>query len=291
MTGAKLLLDASTVKQEAAPEPFLKWAGGKTQLLGQLDRFFPGQFKTYYEPFVGSAAAFFHLRRTRTWFPAWLADSNAELVNCYQMVRDKAQTLIPLLKHHQREHGKHHYYDIRGQNPETLTKVQRAARLIYLNKTCYNGLHRVNAKGEFNVPMGSYSNPRIVDEETLKAASKALKDATLCVGDFSAVLDTASRNDLIYFDPPYYTEGNGFTSYSVSASGKNVFGAEEHRRLLEVVKELSERDCHVVISNSDTEYIRRLYKNFNIHVVHARRAINSNGNGRGTVTELIITNR
>ena len=291
MTGAKLLLDTSSVKQEVAPEPFLKWAGGKTQLLGQLDRFFPGQFKTYYEPFVGSAAAFFHLRRTRTWFPAWLADSNAELVNCYQVVRDKVQTLIPLLKNHQREHGKHYYYNIRGQNPEALTKVQRAARLIYLNKTCYNGLHRVNAKGEFNVPMGSYSNPRIVDEETLKAASKALRDTAFYVGDFSAVLDTAVPNDLIYFDPPYYTEGNGFTGYSVSASGKNVFRAEEHRRLLEVAKDLSARDCHVVISNSDMEYIRRLYKGFNIHVVHARRAINSNGNGRGAVTELIITNR
>lgn len=291
MAGAKLLLDTSSVKQEVAPEPFLKWAGGKTQLLGQLDRFFPGQFKAYYEPFVGSAAAFFHLRRTRTWFPAWLADSNAELVNCYQMVRDKAQTLIPLLKQHQHEHGKHHYYSVRGQNPETLTKVQRAARLIYLNKTCYNGLHRVNAKGEFNVPMGSYANPRVVDEEALKAAGKALRDTAFHAGDFSAVLDTAVAKDLIYFDPPYYTEGTGFTSYSVSASGKNVFGAEEHRRLLEVAKELNERDCHVIISNSDTEYIRRLYKSFNIHVVHARRAINSNGNGRGTVTELIITNK
>src|SRR3989338_7948967 len=273
MTGAKLLLDTSSVKQEVAPEPFLKWAGGKTQLVGQLDRFFPGQFKTYYEPFVGSAAAFFHLRRTRTWFPAWLADSNAELVNCYQVVRDKVQTLIPLLKNHQREHGKHYYYNIRGQNPEALTKVQRAARLIYLNKTCYNGLHRVNAKGEFNVPMGRYENPAILDEQTLLAASRALKRVGLHCMSFERFCDEfAERGDFVYFDPPYYplSKTANFTSYTAGA-----FREENQLQLRDMFEKLDRRGCLLMLSNSDTRFIRQAYRKYRKTTfrVSARRTI------------------
>jgi len=280
--------------QQFSAEPFLKWAGGKTQLLAQLDPFFPKTFKAYYEPFLGSAAVFFHLRRTRGPFLAWLGDSNTELVNCYEVVRDKVDDLIPLLRQHQRKHDAEHYYHIRQVEPGRIAKVERAGRFIYLNKTCYNGLYRVNTRGRFNVPIGSYKNPRVFNEVSLRAASAALQGTTLNYGDFSTVLDVAEEGDLVYFDPPYHTETSGFTGYAVhavAALGGADFGADEHRRLAEVVKELHERGCHILVSNSDTEYIRHLYRGFTLHVVQARRPINSNGSGRGPIAELVITNQ
>ena len=271
-------------------QPFLKWAGGKTQLLTQLERFFPTEWESYFEPFTGSAAVFFYLRRTRGDFPATLMDYNDELVNCFTVVRDDVDRLIPLLELHRDNHGKRAYYALRRKQPRDLPRVARAARLMYLNKVCYNGLYRVNANGEFNVPMGSYKNPRIFNENALHAASLALRDAELVADDFSNVLDLAKPADFIYFDPPYYTDSGGFTGYAVTAAGNATFGAEEHRRLCEVVKDLSARGCQVVLSNSDTDYIRRLYCDFSIYNVFARRAINRNGSGRGPVSELVITN-
>ncbi len=161
---------------------------------------------------------------------------------------------------------------------------------MYMNKVCYNGLYRVNANGEFNVPMGSYKNPRIFEEGALYAASHALKGTNLLADDFSKVLDLAKPADFIYFDPPYYSDSGGFTGYAVTSAGSATFGAEDHWRLCEVVTELTERGCHVVLSNSNTDYIRQLYRDFSIHEVLAKRAINRNGSGRGPVTELVITN-
>jgi DNA adenine methylase len=278
-----------TTAREPDGEPFLKWAGGKTQLLSQLDRFFPQTISAYYEPFMGSAAIFFFLRRTRGNFPAWLNDSNPELVNCFQIVRERVDALIPRLREHREHHNPTYYYRVRAQIPAQLSELERAARLIYLNKTCFNGLYRVNARGQFNVPLGTYKQPRIFVEANLRAVSRALQNTVLARGDFRAVLDRARTGDTVYFDPPYYTETNGFTSYAVAANGKTAFGADAQARLAAVARTLAARDCRVVVSNSDTEFIRGLYRGFNIHTVRARRAINSNARGRGPINEVVIT--
>jgi DNA adenine methylase len=270
--------------------PFLKWAGGKNQIFDQLLPFFPTKFENYFEAFVGSGAVFFNLRRIRGHFSATLTDRNAELINCYKAIRDELGKLILGLEAHKRRHDEKRYYLIREQDPNGLSSVERAARFIYLNKTCYNGLYRVNKSGKFNVPIGSYSNPTVFDEENLIAVSTILRGVKLQMNDFSAVLDSAKANDFIYLDPPYYTEENGFTGYAVSASGAASFGADEHRQLRNVVDELSHRGCHVVVSNSDTDYIRRLYRKYTPHTVKARRYINCNGAGRHQVSELVITN-
>jgi DNA adenine methylase len=271
--------------------PFLKWAGGKNQIFDQLRPFFPTKFQSYFEPFVGSAAVFFNLRRIHGQFSATLTDRNGDLINCYEVTRDHLQTLISGLENHKRNHSEKHYYRLRDHDPAKLSAVQRAARFIYLNKTCYNGLYRVNKSGKFNVPIGSYTNPGIFDEENLTAASKVLQDVQLKIADFADILDSAKTHDFVYFDPPYYTEDSGFTSYAVSAfSGAARFDADEHTQLRNVVDELTQRGCHVVVSNSDTEFIRRLYRKYKKHFVKARRYINCNGAGRHPVSELVITN-
>jgi DNA adenine methylase len=278
------------IQDIADATPFLKWAGGKNQIFDQLRPFLPTEFENYFEPFVGSAAVFFNLRRLRGSFPAALTDRNAELINCYKAIRDELAELIPSLEAHKRNHDKKRYYSTREQDPSELSCVERAARFIYLNKTCYNGLYRVNKSGKFNVPIGSYSKPSIFDEENLAAVSRVLRGVKLKTNDFSAVLDSAKASDFVYFDPPYYTEDSGFTSYAVSASGAASFGADEHRQLRNIVDKLTERGCRVVVSNSDRDYVRRLYDRYNIHTVKARRYINCNGAGRHQVSELVITN-
>ncbi len=276
--------------QELDAGPFLKWAGGKNQIFDQLLPFLPKKFASYFEPFVGSAAVFFNLRRIHGQFTATITDRNAELINCYEVIRDELSKLIPLLQTHKRYHDEKRFYRIREQAPSDLSSVERAARFIYLNKTCYNGLYRVNKSGKFNVPVGSYTNPTIFDEANLAAASIVLRGVKMQVGDFGAVLDCAKANDFVYFDPPYYTEDSGFTGYAVSASGAASFGADEHRQLRNVVDKLSDRGCHVVVSNSNTEFVRRLYRAYASHEVKARRYINCNGAGRHPVSELVITN-
>ena len=278
------------IQDIADATPFLKWAGGKNQIFEQLRPFLPTEFENYFEAFVGSAAVFFNLRRLRGNFPALLSDTNAELINCYKAIRDELDDLIPSLETHKRCHDEKRYYRIRAQGLADLPSVERAARFVYLNKTCYNGLYRVNKSGKFNVPIGSYTNPTIFDEDNLAAVSRVLRGVKLKVDDFSAVLDSAKANDFVYFDPPYYTEDSGFTSYAVSASGAASFGADEHRQLRNVVDELTGRGCYVVVSNSDTDYVRRLYRKYRAHTVKARRYINCNGAGRHQVTELVITN-
>ncbi len=275
---------------EAAP--FLKWAGGKGQLLPQLSKFFPNSFSRYFEPFLGSAAVFFYLRRQFGGFPAVLSDSNADLINCYAVIRDDVSAMFSSLRRHQSRHDEKYYYLIRDRkDPRELPSHERAVRFIYLNKTCYNGLYRVNRSGKFNVPVGDYAKAKIFHEGNLTAVSRALRGVQLTSAHFEHVLDSARQNDFVYFDPPYYTAGSGFTGYAVSPSGHASFGADDHKQLSEVARSLVKRGCHVVVSNSDTDFIRRIYLGFEIHTVMARRFINCNGNGRAPVNELVITSR
>lgn len=272
----------------AQGRPFLKWAGGKGQLLGQFAGLYPCQFAGYHEPFVGSAAVYFHLCGLRTPIRrARLTDSNAELVNCYTMVRDDVDSLIASLAKHRQQHSPDHYYEVRAQTPDALREVERAARLIYLNKTCYNGLYRVNRQGQFNVPMGSYKNPRIFDPAELRRASRALQNAEIEVAPFASVVKRARRGDFVYFDPPYHPLSNtaNFTSYTQS-----TFGEQEQHELAHAFRELDRKGCKVMLSNSWTPFIRNLYKGFRLVEVKAVRVINSKAERRGKVSELVVLN-
>ncbi|HTY56767.1 MAG TPA: DNA adenine methylase [Candidatus Binataceae bacterium] len=274
------------------PAPFLKWAGGKTQLLPYLTSMLPKRFENYAEPFVGSAALFFWLKRNRDSFQARLFDRNDELVNCYVTVRDQIERLIPLLEELRDRHGKRFYYKVRSQRPQSLSELERAARLIYLNKTCFNGLYRINSQGQFNVPIGSYKRPRIFDDGALRAASRALIGVTIMQADFAAIEHHCRAGDLVYFDPPYYpvSKTANFTAYALGSDGRPVFGLEEHRRLAATFRNLDRKNCYTMLSNSDSEAVRELYRGWRIRVAPARRAINSDGSARGAVNEIIVTN-
>lgn len=272
--------------------PFLKWPGGKRQLLNKYAQYIPDKdnISRYFEPFVGGAAMFFHLQPTR----AILSDLNADLITTYRVVRDKWQDLIAALaKHTARED---HFYKVRawdrpdksGRVPlAEKSDVERAARLIYLNRTAFNGLVRYNRQGQFNAPFGHYTNPTICDPLLLAMAGRVLKNATLCVADFQEAVEDARDGDFIYFDPPYVpiSRTSSFTGYT----GKG-FGEKEQRVLASTFADLDSRGCRVMLSNSNTPLVRALYQEFNVVEIQARRNINSNGDKRGEITELLITN-
>lgn len=276
-------LPSNTVVNQAGP--FLKWAGGKSQLLTTFSDFLPESFDNYFEPFVGGAAVFFYLRRNRPLFQATLADLNQELVNCYQTIRDDVEELILCLKKHKNE--AEYFYQLRAKDPLKMSEVERASRLIFMNKTCFNGLYRVNSKGKFNVPFGSYKNPRTCDEANLRACSKVLQDADIRYQSFEAILKQAKKGDFIYFDPPYQPLSSTakFTSYT-----KNCFSSEDQERLAETFSRLDKRGCRLMLSNSDCQFIRDLYKDFRIETVQAIRAINCQAVGRGRVNEVVVMN-
>lgn len=271
--------------------PFLKWAGGKRQLLPELRKYIPSlsQNATYYEPFVGGGALFFDLQRKR----AVINDTNAELINCYQVIRDDVENLIAALSQHRNDEA--YYYEVRDwdRSPDFAARpaVERAARVIFLNKTCYNGLFRVNSRGQFNVPFGRYKAPTIVDEAVLRAVSKYLnnhKDTIKMLnGDFEEVVCGAKRGDFIYFDPPYdpVSDTASFTGYDV-----NGFSRAEQTRLKGVVDELRRRECKVLLSNAYTPFIADLYSSYTCVKVGATRAINSNAQRRGKVDEILVMN-
>jgi DNA adenine methylase len=274
--------------------PFLKWAGGKGQLLEQLASLYPDRFAGYHEPFVGSAAVFFHVQglTLRGQLKSFmgrvrLTDSNEELINCFRAVRDEVDGLITLLTEHKKGHNRSHYYKIRRQIPGELTGVERAARFIYLNKTCYNGLYRVNRKGQFNVPMGRYRNPRILDEKELRQASQALQHTEIEVADFREVVRCAKAGDFVYIDPPYHplTLTANFTSYTQA-----IFGEPEQRDLARVFRDLDRKGCKVMLSNSWTPFILDLYRDFTRLEVKANRAINSDPARRGKISEVVVLN-
>ncbi|MGI8935493.1 MAG: DNA adenine methylase [Phormidesmis sp.] len=273
----------------ATARPFIKWAGGKSRLLEQYKPFLPGEFDRYHEPFLGGGALFFYLasQLRRQGKRAFLSDLNPELVNVYRCVRDQVEPLIEQLAVYQCGHSEQRYYAVRSQLP--TDPVHRAARFIYLNKTCYNGLYRENAKGLFNVPMGRYKSPNICAPDLLRPASAALQMADISERPFTAVLDCASdRRDFVYFDPPYHplSDTSKFTAYS-----RCQFVAEDQGELKEAIAQLASRRVQVLASNSDCPFIRDLYSDtsiFEIQTIAAARSINSKASKRGKITEVLI---
>ena len=276
--------------------PFLKWAGGKGQLLTELTGRMPAHFGRYHEPFLGGGAFFFSLwSGARLAGGALLSDYNPELIDAYTAVRDHVDDLIEALEQHKLRLGdRAYFYEVRAWDRQPgfdeRSLVERAARTIFLNRTCYNGLYRLNNKGKFNAPFGNYKNPLIVDHENMREASRALQQAELHQGDFSAVLERASPGDFIYFDPPYVpiSATASFTSYT-----QRGFGEAEQHQLAAVFGQLLERGCYVMISNSSTEFTRELYVQANgakidVGTVQASRKINCDGKKRGVVEELIV---
>jgi DNA adenine methylase len=266
---------------------FIKWAGGKSQLIEQFKPFFPKKIDRYFEPFVGSGAVFFYVKKHFDPKKILLSDINDELMNCFKVVRDDVDELILLLKQHKSYHSTQYYYEVRRKDPKKLLSVEAAARFIYLNKTCYNGLYRVNAKGQFNVPIGRYKNPAILDETTLREASSILKGVTVKTMPFEKIVDFVREGDFIYLDPPYYplSKTSSFTSYT-----KFRFLKEEQEKLAEMFKKLDKRGCLLMLSNSAHPFISGLYEGYNIRVVRANRFISCNGKARGPINELVVMN-
>lgn len=271
-------------------KPFVKWAGGKRQILDKLKEHLPEEYNTYYEPFVGGGALLFELEPKN----AVINDFNDELINVYKVLCDKVKfnKMIKLLNKHEAKHSEEYYYEIRNKDRnkrsfKKLAEHTRAARTIYLNKACFNGLYRVNSKGEFNVPFGKKDKVNTYEGSNLNLLNYYLSSNNFQIlnGDFEKAVETAQKGDFIYFDPPYDSDTSTFTSYTEVGFGKN-----EQIRLAKVFKDLSNRGCYVMLSNHNTKLINELYSEFNIHVIEAKRNINSNGQKRGTVEEVIITN-
>ena len=282
---------ASPAPEDAAP--FLKWAGGKGALLEQYGRFFPTwRVRAYFEPFLGSGAVFFHLWKRNIAARYHLSDINNELINAYCVLRDRPDELIEHLRLHQQQHSRQHYYAVRDMDraagwPHAFDPVTRAARLIYLNRTCYNGLWRVNRRGHFNVPMGRYRNPHILDEGRLRAASLALQGVFITCETAEEAVREAQAGDFVYFDPPYVplSQTAHFTAYYAEG-----FGEQEQRALAETFRRLAERGCLLMLSNSDTPLVRDLYCAFRIETVQATRRINSRAERRGPIGEVVVLN-
>lgn len=272
--------------QHLIPHPFLKWAGGKRQLIRQMIKYFPKNFNAYIEPFVGGGALFFYILPTK----GILIDINRELINCFKVIKNNVRELIELLKTHKNE--KNYYYQIRALDraPESYSKlsdVEKASRTIYLNRCCYNGLYRVNRKGQFNVPFGRYKNPKFCDEENLEAVSNSLENIKILHGSFEICLNYAEAGDFVYFDPPYHplSQTASFTSYT-----KEDFGKKSQRKLYDVFKCLDERGCKLLLSNSYNDFILDLYTDYQVVLLNAKRAINSDASKRGTIKEVLVLN-
>ncbi len=285
-----LIEDSSRIIGEK-PKPFVKWVGGKRQLLKQfrlMNLYPPDKFdiKTgrFFEPFVGGGAVFFDLLPEE----AYLSDLNKELVITYNVIKNDVEKLIKSLKKHKLD--KEYFLKVRAQNPENLLDIDVASRFIYLNRTCFNGMYRVNSRGGFNVPFGKYTNPLICDENNLRKASKALKNVEIKNQDYKEVLKKARKGDFVYFDPPYYpiSKTASFTSYT-----SEVFLDKEQIELRDIFVELHRRGCFVMLSNSDTPFINKIYaesRGVRITKVEAGRAINSDASKRGKITEVLVTN-
>ncbi len=262
--------------------PPVKWAGGKSQLLAQFQELYPStDIKLYMEPFLGGGAVFFDICPQR----AVLLDNNPELVNFYNVLKYGLEALVADLKKHRNED--YYFYEVRAMDPEKLSPAERASRFLFLNKTAYNGLWRVNKKGQHNVPFGKYKNPRILDEGNLSAVSSTLRNAEILERDFECVVQYAEPGSFVYLDPPYHplSSTSNFTSYTASP-----FGAEDQERLAKVFQKLDRQGCLVMLSNSDTPFIRELYKEYLIDQVFARRLINCQGEKRGFISELVVRN-
>ncbi len=270
-------------------KPIVKWAGGKTRLLDELRTRVPTDVGAYVEPFAGGAALFFALAEDvaahkRTMARAVLADRNDELIACYRAVKNDVKGVIEALGAYR--HDKDLFYEVRARDTATMSDVERGARLIFLNHTCYNGLWRVNSSGKFNVPFGNYKKPRILDQEALEAASAAFERVEFVGGDFTEATSGLGQGDFVYFDPPYAPASTtaDFTTYATGG-----FGPNDQMRLVEELRRLRDAGVLVMLSNADTPDTREMYADFNVVAVSAPRSINSDANKRGLAAELLVT--
>ena len=274
------------------PKPFVKWAGGKRQLIPTLNLNLPESFGTYYEPFLGGGALLFHILTKKNSQKCSVSDLNSDLVLAYTVIRDRPDALIISLKNHEKNYqtdSDSYYYSIRQSNPRN--EIEKTSRLIFLNRTCFNGLYRVNSKGKFNVPLGKYTNPNIVNEENIHSVSHILQSSKISINcrDFEVVLSDAKKGDLIYFDPPYQpvsTTAN-FTSYT----NKN-FTYADLKRLAELCFELDSKGCNVLLSNSDSNEVADIFSSnpWKVTKIETNRSINSNSKKRTGHFELLIKN-
>jgi DNA adenine methylase len=264
------------------PAPFLKWAGGKRQLVQKILALAPPRIETYFEPFVGGGAVFFALAAEKRFKRAVLGDANEELILCYGEIKRDVEGVIRVLQTHR--YDKAYYYALRDRDVTAMSPPERAARLIYLNRCGYNGLYRVNRAGKFNVPFGRYTNPLICDVAKLRAAHEALRRTKLVSQDFARTLRTANKGDFVYLDPPYVplSATASFTAYA-----KTPFDLSEQARLAKELRELGRRRVAALLSNSDCAETRELYPSHR-EEVPVRRAINSVATGRGSVGELLV---
>ena len=265
--------------------PIVKWVGGKRQLMFELLKNMPENYNRYFEPFIGGGALFFELQPDN----AYISDMNEELINLYKVVRDNVEELITDLQKH--DISKEYFIEIRNidrtEEYKNWSNVKKASRFIYLNRTCFNGMYRVNSKGEFNVPFGHYKNPRILDENNLINCSNLLQRTEIRHADFSEILKKVKKGDFVYFDPPYVplSETSSFTSYT-----KDGFDLDMQFKLRDVCDELDSMGVKFLLSNSDTKLVNELYENYNIKKVFASRQINANADGRGKITEVLVRN-
>lgn len=270
-------------------QPFTKWTGGKRKLIPKLKELMPEIYGNYYEPFIGGGALFFELSPQ----VAIINDFNEELINCYIQIKENPIKLIEILKIHKEKNSKEYYLEIRGLDRtdkfKELSKVERAARIMYMLRVDFNGLYRVNSKNQFNVPYGNYANPKIVDEELINNISNYLNtyDITITSGDFEDSVSTVKEGDFVYFDPPYIplNETSSFTSYTHEG-----FSYEDQVRLRNTVRRLTEKGVKVMVSNSSSKLTIDLYEEFNIHYVEVSRTNGAKSSSRGIIKEVIITN-
>ena len=275
--------------KEVTLQPFTKWTGGKRQLLSVIRELMPKTYNRYFEPFVGGGALFFDLAPK----DAVINDFNAELINCYQQIKDNPQELIEILKVHQEYNSKEYYLDLRSvdrdERIDMMSEVQRAARILYMLRVDFNGLYRVNSKNQFNVPYGRYKNPKIVDENLVSAISTYLNNNQIEIkkGDFEKAVLDVQPGDFVYFDPPYIplSETSAFTSYTHEG-----FSYDDQVRLRDTFKKLSDTGAYVMLSNSSSFLVEELYQDFNIHYVEATRTNGAKSSSRGRISEIIVTN-
>ena len=274
------------------PKPFVKWAGGKRQLLAELEKSFPKQFGTYFEPFLGGGALLFDLLAKKPNLKCSVSDLNSDLVLAYVTIRDKLGRLIESLENHSKNYHKDstgYYYEVRKQEPKS--QIEKVSRLLFLNKTCFNGLYRVNSKGKFNVPLGRYTNPNIVNRENLTTVSKFLQSDKIKIScrDFESILNDAKKGDFVYFDPPYQpvSDTANFTSYT-----HRDFTEDDLQRLADLANQLNSKGSHVLLSNSNTKIVKKIFssKKWKIKEIAVNRAINSNSQKRTGHKEVLIKN-
>ena len=274
-----------------SPKPFVKWAGGKRQLITLLEGHLPKKFNTYFEPFLGGGALLFHLLNQSPNLKCSISDLNSDLILAYITIRDKVEQLIESLEKHSGKYSadqREYYYSVRELAPKN--QIEKVSRLLFLNKTCFNGLYRVNSKGQFNVPLGRYTNPSIVNKENLISVSKILQSKNIAIRcqDFAAILDEAKKDDFVYFDPPYQpvSKTANFTSYT-----KCEFTYKDLERLADLCQKLDKKDCKVLLSNSNTKEVKKLFSSkWKVVEILANRAINSNSKKRTGHSELLIKN-